>query len=263
MSYILDALKKAEAERNPDSSLNAHAPPSAQFPTFGPQPAHAPRVAPWLWAGMTAAAIAIAALAWLKPWQSTPAPVAVAAASPAPSAPVIAAAPAPTQQMPAPAPAPAATAPAEAAAPPAPHTSKQEAKQDSKQESRAATARPENRKAVAAKQPAEKKPVKETAKARAPEPTPAREPKPTPAPAPSTENRVMALQELPAHIQNEIPRVAVNGYIYSPNKADRTVLINTRLLREGEQVAPDLMLEQLTPSGMVLNYKGYRYRTSY
>jgi general secretion pathway protein B len=257
MSYILDALKKAEAERNPGSGPNPNpqAAPTAEFPSLTPPSAqtHAPRDAPWLWIGMTAAAVAVAALVWLKPWQPDPAPAAVTASIPipaVPAAPAVSAAPpaAPIpQQAPRP---PVAAAPAEAAAPPAPRASKPEA---------ASVAKTESRNATVAKQPAGKKPPK----AQASEPAPAKEAKPKPAPAPASENRVASLQELPAHIQSEIPRLSVSGYIYSANRSDRTVLINTRLLREGEQVAPDLVLEQLTPTGMVLNYKGYRYRTSY
>lgn len=74
---------------------------------------------------------------------------------------------------------------------------------------------------------------------------------------------IPTLRELPDNIRQQIPAFSTNGFLYSPNKADRTVLINQKLLHEGDQVAPDLVLETLTPSGMVLNYKGYRYRTSY
>ena len=68
---------------------------------------------------------------------------------------------------------------------------------------------------------------------------------------------------MPQQVQNEIPQLSVGGYLYSTNRADRSVLINNRLLREGEEIAPGFVLEKMTPKGMVLNYKGYRYRTSY
>ena len=71
------------------------------------------------------------------------------------------------------------------------------------------------------------------------------------------------MEELPDHISKEIPPLKVNGYIYSPNKAERSVLIGQKLLQEGDQVTPDLTLEKLMPDGMVLNYKGHRYRTPY
>jgi len=74
---------------------------------------------------------------------------------------------------------------------------------------------------------------------------------------------VATLRELPPQIQREIPAMTVGGYIYSGNKADRSVLINNRLMREGDEVAPGLVLEKMMPNGMVLNYKGYRYRAGY
>jgi general secretion pathway protein B len=48
--------------------------------------------------------------------------------------------------------------------------------------------------------------------------------------------------------------------MYSPNPADRLVLIDKALRREGEEVAPGLVLEKLLPRAAVLNYRGYRYR---
>ena len=74
---------------------------------------------------------------------------------------------------------------------------------------------------------------------------------------------VVTLRELPEHIQRTIPQLSIGGYIYSDNQADRSVLINKRLLRDGDQVAADLILEKMTPTGIIFNYKGYRYRTSY
>lgn len=71
------------------------------------------------------------------------------------------------------------------------------------------------------------------------------------------------LRELPDNIQREIPQLSVGGYIYSGSKADRSVLINNRLMHEGEEIAPGLTLEKMMPNGMVLNYRGYRYRTGY
>lgn len=91
----------------------------------------------------------------------------------------------------------------------------------------------------------------------------AKEPKPADRREAIDETRIATLRELPQDIQSQIPPLTVNGYIYSDKPAERTVLINQRLLREGEQVAPDLRLEKLTPSGMVLNFRGHRYRTSY
>jgi len=75
--------------------------------------------------------------------------------------------------------------------------------------------------------------------------------------------QVATLHDLPEQLRSELPSLAVGGYIYSANRADRSVLINKRLLREGDEIAPGLLLERMKPEGMILNYKGYRYRASY
>jgi len=76
------------------------------------------------------------------------------------------------------------------------------------------------------------------------------------APVPS----VMTMAELPVAIQQELPPMSVSVHAYSGKPADRLVGINSRLLHEGENVAPGLMLEQITPDGMILSYKGYTFR---
>jgi general secretion pathway protein B len=74
------------------------------------------------------------------------------------------------------------------------------------------------------------------------------------------EQKVMTVAELPASIRQEIPRMTISVHAYSPRPADRIVGINDQLLREGGYVAPGLMLEQITPDGMIFSYKGYRFR---
>lgn len=234
MSYILDALKKAEAERN------AGAAPAATPPFHADQPAIVPsmddesseRRKAWIRFALSAVAAVLLAFAWFKPWRAAPPTVApppmAAASAPEPQVPPVAQAepPAPAHPASTPPSVDDAAAPVEAAPKPV---------------------KPKPR-------PAAKKPAKAAAPA---------ESKPAEAGTAASEERVMALRELPPHIQSEIPALTISGYIYSENKSDRTVLINKRLLREGDQVAPDLILEKLMPTGMVLNYKGYRYRSSY
>lgn len=82
-------------------------------------------------------------------------------------------------------------------------------------------------------------------------------------PAVAAEEPVVNLRELPEPIQRSIPPVTVGGYIYSKNAADRLLLIDKVLRREGEEVAPGLILEKLQPKEAVFNFKGYRYRVPY
>ena len=54
-----------------------------------------------------------------------------------------------------------------------------------------------------------------------------------------------------------------HGYIYSPNPAERLLLVDKMLRREGEEVAPGLVLDRLLPKAAIMNYRGYRYRVAY
>ena len=89
-----------------------------------------------------------------------------------------------------------------------------------------------------------------------------------PAPAkrsaePAGEEPVQALRDLPEPIRRAVPPVAMSGYMYSPNPADRLILIDKVLRREGDEVAPGLVLERLEPKGAVFTFRGYRFRMPY
>ena len=210
MSYILEALKKAQAERAHGAVPGVDAQP---VPTIQ----HQPPAARGAWIAATLALLGLGALVyWQGPW-TRPDPVArvidTPAAQPAPAAPQ----PEPPKASPVPK---AATVPA----------------------------------------PATPKPVRKLGQPMPGEAAPATAVAAAPAPAPE---RIALLQDLPAQIQREIPALAVNGYIYASNPADRSVLINNRLRREGDVLADGFTLEKLLPREMVLNYRGYRYRMSY
>ena len=71
---------------------------------------------------------------------------------------------------------------------------------------------------------------------------------------------VLAMAELPLAIQQELPSMSISVHAYSSKARERLVGINGRLLHEGENAAPGLKLEQITPDGMILSYKGYTFR---
>src|SRR5690348_3707390 len=94
MSYILDALRKADAERERDPSRGIHAQPGALPPRAGGTRGAA---WPWISGGAALAVVAAAALFW-RPGGTGPTPAPAVAAVPAPppvTAPAVAAAPTP------------------------------------------------------------------------------------------------------------------------------------------------------------------------
>jgi general secretion pathway protein B len=68
--------------------------------------------------------------------------------------------------------------------------------------------------------------------------------------------------ELPASIQQEIPKISISGLIYSGDPEGRMVGINDQLVREGEYPAPGLKLEKITQDGVIFSYKKYRFSRS-
>ncbi|HSY26242.1 MAG TPA: general secretion pathway protein GspB [Burkholderiaceae bacterium] len=239
MSYILDALKKAESERKLGFVPNVHT--AAPNAVSASNEHNSRKWLPWLLAALTLA-ILLPVSAWLQVWRQQ------APTTPIPTANTVAATPAIVEKT------------ASVAATPA-----------------VPQVKPES---VPAATPASKplfaKPAKATVPAQVPPPiVKSNEPAPiaaiaaTPVTEPSSaspqpdENQVGTIRDLPQNIRLEIPAFVVNGYIYAKNPADRSVLINQRLLHEGDQIAPELMLEKMIPKGAILNYKGYRYRVTF
>ncbi|MBC7860491.1 MAG: general secretion pathway protein GspB, partial [Burkholderiaceae bacterium] len=81
--------------------------------------------------------------------------------------------------------------------------------------------------------------------------------------AASAEESVGGVRDLPEPIQRQIPALALGGYIYSRDPAERLLLIDKVLRHEGEEVAPGVTLEKLQPKAAVFSFKGYRYRVPY
>lgn len=230
MSYILEALKKAQAERQLGSAPTIHAPAASVAPEAGAN--RKPLVI-----GIAAGAVLVAAVLL---WRHQVAP--------SPSAPVAVVTPAaPTAAV--------------------PHTPAPPVQPVASQPSQVAlVGKPDP-----APKPVEREPVA-TLKPAAPVPAPAHiasAPAPVVAAAPvpvqaaSGEESLPALGALPEPVRRDIPKVAFGGYMYSPNPADRLILVDNVLRREGEEVAPGLVLEKLLPKGAVMNYRGNRYRVPF
>jgi general secretion pathway protein B len=74
------------------------------------------------------------------------------------------------------------------------------------------------------------------------------------------EQEAIRFDELPVQIQREFPEMTVQLHSYSSKPDERLVYINSTRMREGESVMPGLMLEQITPDGMIFSYRGYRFK---
>ncbi len=85
-------------------------------------------------------------------------------------------------------------------------------------------------------------------------------PTPTPAPATAApETQVLKQSELPGEVRQRLPNLVIAFHQYSNSPSDRRVMINNILLRQGEFITPELKLEQITPEGMVLGFQGFHF----
>ncbi len=53
--------------------------------------------------------------------------------------------------------------------------------------------------------------------------------------------------------------ITISFHAYSNNPGERRVMINGNMARQGEPLADGLSLEQITPDGVILDYKGFRF----
>ena len=264
MSYILDALRRADAERSRGAVPGLH----AQGVPADAEPA-ARNFKPLIWAagGAGALLVAVVAVLVLAPWRA-PAHDARVAATPLAPAPELAtrdtapSSPPPIAQGELPPPQPGALDPAALPVappmgraayqppaptpyPPPPQTppTMQSAPTRDVLADRAANGR------VATLQP----------------PAPPVEhygaPLPTPQPAPSA--AVPNINDLAPNVRSQLPKLAVGGSIYSDTPSARMVILNGQVFHEGDKPAADTVLEQIHPKSALFNFRGQRYLVTF
>ncbi len=72
--------------------------------------------------------------------------------------------------------------------------------------------------------------------------------------------KIPYLHRLPADFQKDIPEIHISFHSYYYKPAKRLVSINGRIFREGEELKKGLKLEEITPGGIVLSYKDVSFR---
>jgi general secretion pathway protein B len=257
MSYILDALKRADAERGRGAVPGLHTRQMAS-PALSDSPSAGRRAA--LAAAAVVALGGVAAGVWF--WQTPARPVPLAALAPAGAQPAAPAPPLaqpvvaqPPVQMPAPEPAPLTGAAAPLipapAAPSAPVTAPMPALKP-------AVAAPLRAVPSAA-------PVAPAAGVPAPPSKPRTDSVPVAkaSPAPAAPAAIPLLSELPDTIRRQLPPLAINGSVYSSNPGQRLLLVNNQVLAQGAQAAPEVTLEEIRPKSSVFSFRGSRFQLAH
>lgn len=225
MSYILEALRRADAERERGRAPDLHAQPRPRADEVGPA-----RVRPlaWLAGGLV---VGVVVAAWFvgsgRDEGAAPAPPAITGG---------------------PGPGVAATAPALPAA---------------------TTAAPDAPTPPVA-------PVEPPGESRPTSPPLALPPLPRPVVPDTTPDHVAAAQreapgadappalhELPESIRRELPPLRVGGSVHSEQPAARLLILDGRVLREGEWLQPDLVVERIGVRDAVLRYRDRAFTLAY
>ena len=232
MSYILDALKRADAERERGAVPGLQS-RHATLPVTEADRSARNRLL------LAAAALALGGMAaglWF--WQTPSGTGRLAAIPPAVDTPSPLAQPVPPPTIPMPASPPAVTAPRVVASSPS-------------SVSRAAP------KPVSKPAPA--------ASAVAVQPLPMPRPDPV---AKTTANQaappaVRLLSDLPDDLRRQIPPLVITGSVYSDNPDKRLLLVNNQVLPQGSLAAPGVTLEQVQARSSVFSYQGTRFRVAH
>ncbi len=80
-----------------------------------------------------------------------------------------------------------------------------------------------------------------------------------PATAPASAPRLPTLAELPETLRRELPVFTLGGSVYAEQASQRMVIINGQVLREGDRLAPELLLQQIRLKSVLLDYRGQRF----
>jgi general secretion pathway protein B len=227
VSLILDALRKADAERERGSVPSLHSQPVVS-PSAG-EPLK-PKLRPnWLWIAIGVALGLVAAATWVMIGRDAPAPSA-ATANLGPAQPST---PGATPTGPA--------GPAAPNVPPPPAAASIDARTVAEP---APWRQPEERKVPRA----DPKGVTQAAQIGSA----------APAAAPA-----YSREQLPPDIRAALPQLAIGGSIYSADPAARSLIVNGQLYRERDRLTQELSLEEIKLKAAIFKFRGYRFEVMF
>lgn len=236
MSFILDALKKSESERQNRSGAEF-----SSIPASSPAPARRPW--PWLIGALLAINLAVLLGILFRPGTGSPTPAAPVSAAPAPQA-------AGATNAETVIPAPANPAPTGAAEPATEPPAQAEA---ATFEERIASARM-NQRVAPLQESGELTNVPEQALAGTATALP--EQAADPAPAVASTSQLKTIDELRLQGEIALPELRVDMHVYSEEPSRRFVFINMKKYRERSRLDEGPLIREIRPDGLLLEHDG-------
>ncbi|MDQ3060899.1 MAG: general secretion pathway protein GspB [Pseudomonadota bacterium] len=279
MSYILDALKRADAQRErgavpglhtrqvtPAPFQATHRVPYRFWPVLATILALGAMAAGlWIWQTPPASAVRLAAVEPDIPRPPVPMPLPQPIPAPAPATPAPPVPPAPLAALP-PIPLPAVVAPGPAASlQPMPAAApKPVSKPVSKPVAKPALATP----AAAMQTPPKPRPdpagkASGQGAPAAPATLLSLPPAKASAPPQAGPAAVPLLSELSESLRRQIPALTITGSVYSKNPAQRLLLVNNQVLSQGALAAPEVNLEEIRAKSSVFSFRGTRFQLAH
>jgi general secretion pathway protein B len=75
-------------------------------------------------------------------------------------------------------------------------------------------------------------------------------------------NQPVRITELPLNVQRQIPDLVFSSHLFSDEPSFRMVNINGKMIREGDMVANDLRLLEISEEGVILGFRHYVFEVS-
>jgi len=75
-----------------------------------------------------------------------------------------------------------------------------------------------------------------------------------------TDDKTPYLEELSSSFQETVPQFRFAGHVFSPQPQQRMVMINNRIVREGEIIEKGFILDEITPDGVILRHDTERFQ---
>jgi general secretion pathway protein B len=73
------------------------------------------------------------------------------------------------------------------------------------------------------------------------------------------EKRIYEFRELPLSVRQSLPPFSVSALMYASNPASRMVRVNEQMLHEGQDLAAGITLDEITRDGLIFRYQKYRF----
>lgn len=74
------------------------------------------------------------------------------------------------------------------------------------------------------------------------------------------ESLLPLFDELPPELKKKIPELSFAGHVYADEAEKRLIIINNRIVREGDLVSKGLSLQQITRDGVIIRYDAFVFR---